>query len=89
MIDDVMKVKITSRQSVLSPCSDLSTNKSLNLTISYIGDQCKNTIVFHCRKNRHIDMHFTAKCKINYVYALADILGMLQVGSPLETVCNC
>ena len=27
-------------------CSDLLTNKSLNLTTGYIGDQCKNSLVF-------------------------------------------
>ena len=33
---------MTSRRSVASPCSDLSTNKSLSLTIGYIGEVCKN-----------------------------------------------
>ena len=35
---------MTSGQSVPSPCSDLSTNKSLNLTIGYIGNQCWNKL---------------------------------------------
>ena len=32
--------RITSRRSVPSPCSDLSTNKSMSLTIGYIGEVC-------------------------------------------------
>ena len=48
VIYDVMKIqtgdRMTSRQSVPCPCSDLSTNKSLGLTISYIGEVCKNAL---------------------------------------------
>ena len=33
-----------SSRSVPSPCSDLSTNISLNLTIGYIGEVCLNQI---------------------------------------------
>ena len=47
VIDDVIKsnwrsndVMADSAQTVPSQCSDLSTNKSLNLSIGYIGDQC-------------------------------------------------
>ena len=44
VIDDDMKIqtgdRMTSHRSVLSPCSDLSTNKSLSLTIGYIGEVC-------------------------------------------------
>ena len=36
---------MTSRQSVPSPCSDLSTNQSLSLTIGYIGEVCQNSIL--------------------------------------------
>ena len=36
---------MTSRWSVPSPCGDLSTNKSLSLTIGYIGEVCKNNIL--------------------------------------------
>ena len=32
--------RMTSRRSVSCPCSDLSTNKSLSLTIGYIGEGC-------------------------------------------------
>ena len=43
VIDDVMKIqtgnRMTSRQSMPCLCSDLSTNKSLSLTIGYIGEQ--------------------------------------------------
>ena len=48
MIDDVKTGDpMTSRLCVLSQCSDLSTNKSLNLTIGYIiGDQCQNCFGF-------------------------------------------
>ena len=38
VIDDVMKIKLWTEWSQASPCSDLSTNKSLNLTIGYIGN---------------------------------------------------
>ena len=40
MIDDVMKIKLMTEGSHASMCSDLSTNKSLNLMIGYIGNQC-------------------------------------------------
>ena len=42
VIDDVMKSNWRSNDvtSVSSSCSDLSNNKSLNLTIGYISDQC-------------------------------------------------
>ena len=46
VIDDVMKIKLVielrhaSPDSMPSPCSDLSTNKSLSLTIGYIGEMC-------------------------------------------------
>ena len=40
VIDDVMKIKLATKWHYASPCSDLSTNKSLNLTIGYIDDQC-------------------------------------------------
>ena len=40
VIDDVMKIKLAKECHHTSPCCDLSTNKSLNLTIGYIGDQC-------------------------------------------------
>ena len=44
VIVDVMKIqtgdRMTSRRSVLCPCSDLSTDKLLSLTIGYIGEVC-------------------------------------------------
>ena len=40
VIDDVMKIKLATEWRHTCPCSDLSTNKSLNLTIGYMGDQC-------------------------------------------------
>ena len=40
VIDDNMKIKLAGELHHASPCSDLSINKSLNLTIGYIGDQC-------------------------------------------------
>ena len=44
VIDDVIKIqtgdRMTSPRSVHCPCSDLSTNKSLSLTIGYIGAVC-------------------------------------------------
>ena len=49
VIDDVMKIKLTTecRHASCCPvcalaCSDLSINKSLNLTIGYIGEVCQN-----------------------------------------------
>ena len=40
MIDDVMKIKLATEWRHANLCSDHSTNKSLKLTIGYIGDQC-------------------------------------------------
>ena len=44
VLNDVMKNKTgdgtTSSRSEPSPCSDLSTNKSLSLTFGYIGEVC-------------------------------------------------
>ena len=40
MIDDVMKFKLATEWRHAGPCSDLSTNKSLSLTIGYIGEVC-------------------------------------------------
>ena len=44
VIDDVMKIqtgdRMTSHRSVPCPFSDLSINKSLSLTIGYIGEVC-------------------------------------------------
>ena len=44
VIDDIMKIQTgdrkTSRRSVPCPCSDLSTNKSLSLTIGFFGEVC-------------------------------------------------
>ena len=43
VIDDIMKIKLATEWRHTSPYSDLSTNKSLSLTIDYIGDVCRNT----------------------------------------------
>ena len=40
MMDDDMKIKLATKWRHINPCSVLSTNKSLNLTIGYIGIQC-------------------------------------------------
>ena len=44
VIDDVMKIKLATKwhhaSHVSSPCCDLSTDKSLNLTIGYLGEVC-------------------------------------------------
>ena len=45
VIGDVIKIKLMSEWCHTSPCSD-STNKSLNFTIGYIGDQCYNILFF-------------------------------------------
>ena len=39
MIYDIIKIKLASKYCQASPCSDLSTKKSLNLTIGYLGNQ--------------------------------------------------
>ena len=39
VIDDVMKIKLATEWRHIG-CSDLSTNKSLSLTIGYIGEVC-------------------------------------------------
>ena len=44
VIDDVMRIKLATEWSQAGPfpslCSDLSANKSLSLTIGYIGEVC-------------------------------------------------
>ena len=40
VIDDGMKIKLATEWRHAGPCSDLSTNKSLNLTSGYICGQC-------------------------------------------------
>ena len=40
IIDDVMKFKLATEWRHAGPSSDLSTNKSLSLTIGYIGEVC-------------------------------------------------
>ena len=44
VIDDIMKIKLATEWHYVSPCSDLSTNKSLDLTIGYTGEVCLNSI---------------------------------------------
>ena len=38
VIDDVMEMKLATEWRHASPCKDLSNNKSLNLSIGYIGE---------------------------------------------------
>ena len=39
-MDDNMKIKLATKWCHINLCSDLSTNKSPNLTIGYIDIQC-------------------------------------------------
>ena len=69
---------MTSRQPVPSPCSNLSTNKSLSITFGYIGEVCLNNV--YSIKVRYLSF----LCTVNSLYIRVDrsLLGSDSIVDP-------